>query len=126
MPGAAARSLATADARGLGAAVHAACGARAWSRDTGAGRSGRCRRFSAALLEYDRPLPPGFVITLPKVTSVAQVSAMAVLCERLDEAFGIGPPRRLAFEIQVETPQAILGADGAATIAQCVHAGPAG
>jgi citrate lyase beta subunit len=78
--------------------------------------------FLSTLLEYDRPLPPGFVITLPKVTSAAQVSAMAVLCERMDEAFGIGPPRRLAFEIQVETPQAILGADGAATIAQCVHA----
>ena len=78
--------------------------------------------FLAALLEYDRPLPPGFVITLPKVTSAAQVSAMAVLCERLDEAFGIGSPRRLAFEIQVETPEAILGADGVATIAKCVHA----
>jgi citrate lyase beta subunit len=78
--------------------------------------------FLATLLEYDRPLPPGFVITLPKVTSAAQVSAMAVLCERMDEAFGIGSPRRLAFEIQMETPQAILGADGAATIARCVHA----
>ncbi len=78
--------------------------------------------FLSTLLEYDRPLPPGFVITLPKVTSAAQVSAMAVLCERLDEAFGIGVPWRLAFEIQVETPQAILGADGVATIAKCVHA----
>ena len=32
-------------------------------------------------------------------------------------------PQRLVFEIQVETPQAILGADGAATVARCVHAG---
>jgi len=30
----------------------------------------------------------------------------------------------LVFEIQVETPQAIVGADGAATIAKCVHAAP--
>ena len=40
-----------------------------------------------------RPLPPGFVVTLPKVTSAAQVTAMAVLCERLDEAYGLGPRR---------------------------------
>src|SRR5215475_14854540 len=49
---------------------------------------------------------------------------MAVLCERLEVAFGIGFPQRLVFEIQVETPQVILGADGAATVARCVHAAP--
>ena len=81
--------------------------------------------FLETLLGDGRPLPPGFVITLPKVTSAAQVSAMTVLCERLEVAYGIGLPRRLPFEIQVETPQAVLGADGAATIATCVHAGGA-
>jgi citrate lyase beta subunit len=80
--------------------------------------------FLSTLLEYDRPLPHGFVITLPKVTSAAQVSAMAVLCERLEESFSVRQPRGVAFEIQVETPQAILGADGAAMIAKCVHAAP--
>ncbi len=80
--------------------------------------------FLGTLLENDRPLPRGFVITLPKVTSAAQVSAMAVLCERFDKAYGIAFPQRLPFEIQVETPQVILGADGAATIARCVHAPP--
>jgi citrate lyase beta subunit len=79
--------------------------------------------FLGALLENDRPLPRTFLITLPKVTSAAQVSAMDVLCERLEVAFGIGFPQRLGFEIQIETPQAILGADGAATVARCVHAG---
>lgn len=83
------------------------------------------RVFLETLLEHDRPLPRGFVITLPKVTSAAQVSAMAVLCERLDAALGIGFPQRLCFEIQIETPQAIVGADGAATVARCVHAAPA-
>jgi citrate lyase beta subunit len=78
--------------------------------------------FLSTLLEYERPLPPGFVITLPKVTSAAQVSAMAVLCERLEQGFRVRQPYWLAFEIQVETPQAIVGADGAATIAKCVHA----
>jgi citrate lyase beta subunit len=83
------------------------------------------QRFLGTLLENDRPLPKGFVITLPKVTSAAQVSAMAVLCERFERAYGIEFRLRLPFEIQVETPQAILGADGAATIARCMHAGAA-
>jgi citrate lyase beta subunit len=78
--------------------------------------------FISTLLEHDRPLPPGFVITLPKVTSADQVSAMAALCERLEQSFRARQPYGLSFEIQVETPQAILGADGAATIAKCVHA----
>lgn len=80
--------------------------------------------FLGTLLENDRPLPPGFVITLPKVTSAAQVSAMDVLCQGLEDAYGVSRPRRLCFEIQVETPQVILGPDGAATIARCVHAAP--
>lgn len=79
--------------------------------------------FLGTLTENGRPLPRGFVITLPKVTSAAQVSAMAVLCERLEAAYGPFYPQRLFFEIQVETPQLILGPDGAATIARCVHAG---
>ena len=80
--------------------------------------------FLGTLLENGRPLPPGFLITLPKVTSAAQVSAMAVLCERLEAAYWLSHRQRLYFEVQVETPQAILGPDGAATIARCVHAAP--
>jgi citrate lyase beta subunit len=67
-------------------------------------------------------MPPGLVLTLPKVSSVDQVQAMALLCDRLEEAFGL-PGDSLLVEIQVETPQLILGADGSATIARCVHAG---
>lgn len=66
-------------------------------------------------------LPAGFVLTLPKVTSAAQVEAMAHLCGRLEAAHGLARGQ-LAFEIQVETPQVILGADGTAVIARCVHA----
>jgi citrate lyase beta subunit len=80
--------------------------------------------FVGTLLEYDRPLPRAFVITLPKVTSAAQVSAMDMLCQRFERVYGIDYLQRLVFEIQVETPQAIVGADGAATIAKCVHAAP--
>jgi citrate lyase beta subunit len=67
------------------------------------------------------PLPDGWVVTLPKVTSVDQVVGMAETCERLERAYGL-PAGRLRFEIQVETPQLILGADGRATVASAVHA----
>ena len=77
--------------------------------------------FLGALAEAGGPLPDGFVLTLPKVTSAAQVRAMAVACERLEAAHGL-PAGRLMFEVQVETPQMIVGADGVATVARCVHA----
>ncbi len=65
--------------------------------------------------------PVGLVVTLPKVTSVAQVTAMVVACRRLEQDYGL-PDGRLRFELQVETPQAILAADGTATVAPMVHA----
>jgi hypothetical protein len=46
---------------------------------------------------------------------------MARLCDRLEEAHGLAHGQ-LVFEVQVETPQVILGADGTAVIARCVHA----
>jgi citrate lyase beta subunit len=62
----------------------------------------------------------GFVITLPKVTSVEQVEAMVLVLETFERTYGVP---RLTFEIQVETPQAILGADGTALIARMIKAG---
>ena len=73
-----------------------------------------------AALEDDG-LPDGFQLTLPKVTSVEQVLAMATACERLEAAYCLRHGR-LRFEVQVETPQAVLGADGTATVARLVHA----
>jgi citrate lyase beta subunit len=66
-------------------------------------------------------LPDGFVLTLPKVTSVDQVEAMVLVCERLERAHEL-VPGSLRFEIQVETPQAVLGADGTALVARMIHA----
>lgn len=68
-----------------------------------------------------RELPPGFLVTLPKVTSVDQVRAMVRICEELERAHGLRPGS-LRFEIQIETPQSILGADGTATVAAMIHA----
>ncbi|MDX2971960.1 aldolase [Kribbella solani] len=71
-------------------------------------------------LKHLGAIPDGFVITLPKVTSVEQVEAMVLVLETLERAYGLP---RLKFEIQVETPQAILGSDGSALIARMVKAG---
>ncbi len=63
----------------------------------------------------------GFVVTLPKVTSVDQVDAMVVACRWIEQARGL-TEGTLRFEIQVETPQSILGPDGTALVARMVHA----
>src|SRR4029453_1661274 len=62
-------------------------------------------------------LPAGLILTLPKVTTVAQVQAMDFAVSRLEEVHGL-PAGRLRFEVQVETPQLILGADGTSPVAQ--------
>ncbi|AKS34311.1 DUF6986 family protein [Mycolicibacterium goodii] len=67
-------------------------------------------------------LPDGFTLTLPKVTSVSQIEAMVAVASALEDANAL-PPGRIRFEVQVETPQAILGADGRAPVAQYIHAG---
>jgi citrate lyase beta subunit len=58
------------------------------------------------------------VVTLPKVTDVEQVRAFLPVLDALEDAHGVA----VALELQVETPQAVLGPDGAATLARMVHA----
>jgi len=67
------------------------------------------------------PPAPGFVITLPKVSMVEQVEAMVVLCGQLESAHGL-PDDSLRFEVQFETPLAVLGADRLATVALLIRA----
>lgn len=67
------------------------------------------------------PLPDGFVVTLPKVTSVDQVEALAHVAGRLESGLGL-VAGSLRFEIQVETPQAVVGPDGTALVARMIHA----
>ncbi|MEO7132313.1 MAG: aldolase, partial [Dermatophilaceae bacterium] len=66
-------------------------------------------------------LGDGFILTLPKVTSIDQVEAMVTACEWLEKTHGLGAGA-LGFEIQVETPQSILGPDGSALVARMIHA----
>jgi citrate lyase beta subunit len=65
--------------------------------------------------------PRRVVVTLPKVTDVDQVKAFLTVLEALEAAHGVA----LDLELQIETPQAVLGPDGTATLARMVHvAGP--
>lgn len=66
------------------------------------------------------PLPDGLVLTLPKVTTVEQVEAMVALCEIFEERLGL-PAGRLRFEVQMETPQLIVAADGSVPVATLLH-----
>nr|WP_055502923.1 aldolase/citrate lyase family protein [Nonomuraea pusilla] len=113
---AAAKALAAAVASGGGSPF---CGIRFKSLEAPTRRRGL--RTLALFLETLGPPPDGFVVTLPKVTSVAQVEAMVLAGERLEAAYGL-EHGSLRFEIQVETPQAVLGADGVSPLAPMIHA----
>jgi citrate lyase beta subunit len=62
--------------------------------------------------------PGAAVVTLPKVTDVEQVRALLPVLDALETAHDV----TVALELQIETPQAVLGPDGAATLARMVHA----
>lgn len=66
-------------------------------------------------------VPPGFVFTVPKLRLAQQATAAVWLCEALEQAHGL-PAGALRFELQIESPQAVLGADGTATLARALHA----
>ncbi|MFJ6183713.1 DUF6986 family protein [Streptomyces sp. NPDC092295] len=76
--------------------------------------------FLSGLMEAGG-LPQGLVLTLPKVTYAEQVAAMARLAAEFEKARGL-EPGRIGFEIQIETSQSILAADGTATVARMIDA----
>ncbi len=67
-------------------------------------------------------LPENLILTLPMVTHAAQIEAMVIFLEGLEKKLGL-PDGRLTFEIQIETPQAILGLDGRSPIGPMIAAG---
>jgi hypothetical protein len=86
------------------------------------GRGLRTLDLFVSTLARAGELPEGLVLTLPKVTTIAQVKAMVFVCEQLEAAHGL-PAGRLRFEVQMETPQLILAADGTVPSAALIHAG---
>jgi hypothetical protein len=66
-------------------------------------------------------LPERFVVTLPKVAHVSEVSTAVRVCEQLEQAYALAAGA-VRFELQIEVPQAVIAPDGVATVARLVHA----
>ncbi|HEX6748889.1 MAG TPA: hypothetical protein VF092_16440 [Longimicrobium sp.] len=67
-------------------------------------------------------LPPNFVLTLPKVALPEQVDFFGDVLQALEPRLGLSTGT-LKFEIMVEVPQAIIGADGRCMLPDLVRAG---
>ncbi|WP_100499748.1 DUF6986 family protein [Geodermatophilus chilensis] len=83
--------------------------------------------LSTAFRAREATAPPGLftafrarkaTVTLPKVTDVEQVRAFLPVLDALEAAHGV----LLDLELQIETPQAVVGPDGAVAPARLVHA----
>lgn len=66
-------------------------------------------------------LPPGFVITLPKVTVPEQVVALVELFELLEAGLGLAQGA-LKLELMVETTQSLIDAEGRLALPRLVQA----
>ncbi|CAM3067086.1 HpcH/HpaI aldolase/citrate lyase family protein [Williamsia muralis] len=93
-------------------------------RCKGLGATERARGLRSLELVLDAAggVPDGFVFTVPKLRAAAQVDAVVMICEELERAHGL-PEGALRYELQIESPQAVLGADGRATVAEAIHRG---
>ncbi len=68
-------------------------------------------RFVGTLLEELGDLPAGFVITFPKIVTVAHVAAFVEVLDHLEDVHDL-PRGRLRFEVQIETTPSVLGPEG--------------
>jgi citrate lyase beta subunit len=67
-------------------------------------------------------LPPNFVVTLPKVTSPEQVTALASACDAF-EYWRELPAGTLRFELMVETTQSVFASDGSVALPRLIAEG---
>jgi hypothetical protein len=78
-------------------------------------------RFLTALLRATSGrLPPGFVVTLPKVEYAGQVEAVAGVLEALEPALGLAPGA-LQLEVMVELTQSLFTPEGTLALPQVLH-----
>ena len=80
----------------------------------------RSLRTLELVLEAAGGVFDGFVFTIPKIRAAEQVRAAVMLCEELEHAHGLAAGA-LRFELQIESPQAVIGRDGTATVARAIH-----
>jgi citrate lyase beta subunit len=79
--------------------------------------------FVTSLIDATRGvLPPNFVVTLPKVTTPAQVAALATTCDALEAASGL-THGSVRLELMVETTQSIFADDGTIALPRLIAEG---
>ena len=79
--------------------------------------------FMTALLdEGGGSLPPGVVVTLPKVEGPAEVRVLSSRLDDLERASGLSSGA-IGLELMVETPAIVLGPDGRSPLGEVVLAG---
>jgi len=67
-------------------------------------------------------LPRNFVVTLPKITSPAQVALMTSACEKFERSRGL-PAGVLKFELMIETTQSVVASDGTVALPRLIAEG---
>ena len=80
--------------------------------------------FLTALVAYsdsDTALPPGFVVTLPKITVAEQVTALASLLDALEAKLGLRAGA-IGIELMIEAPQILLGSSGESALPRLLDA----
>jgi hypothetical protein len=70
-----------------------------------------------ALWKRTGAFPENFVITVPKITILEQVDYAVSVLQRLEHKLGM-PDGALRFEVMIETPQIVFGADGSSPLAR--------
>lgn len=94
---------------------HAGIRIPALGRDT----RNRAVRTLGRFLEGVGEVPPGFVVTVRTVTGVAQVEALVHLAERIEKEL----TGDLRFEVQLESPRAVVSPEGTLEIARMLDEG---
>ncbi|MEC3914797.1 DUF6986 family protein [Nocardia sp. CDC160] len=80
----------------------------------------RALRTLEKVLEGAGGVPEGFVFTVPKIRHVEQADLTVHVCEAIEKAHGL-PAGSLKFELQIESPQAIIAADGTSPVSQLIQ-----
>jgi len=78
--------------------------------------------FLSTLVDETGRLPQNFVVNLPKVSSVEEVEGFAAALATFENGLALDDGT-LQFEVMIETPQIVLGADGRSPLSLLVEAG---
>lgn len=90
-------------------------------RESGARAARTLDLFVSALVRRAGTIPPGFTVTLPKVTCVSEVSALVTLLGELESALG-QEPGAIGVELMIEAPTALVAEDGTIPVRRLVDA----